>query len=313
MPQYRSRLPQTSGDIFITDGGLETTLIFQSGIVLPEFAAFVLLQDEAGRQTLRRYFHDFGRLAQRYRVGLILDSPTWRANRDWGARLGFSTQALADINRRAIDLLVELRESLQTPVTRCVINGVIGPRADGYVPAALMTASEAADYHGAQIDTFAGTEADMVTAVTMNYGDEAIGVALAARSARMPVAISFTVETDGRLPTGESLQQAIEGTDEASDGFPEYYMINCAHPLHFGPALAPAGAWLSRIRGVRANASQKSHAELNEATELDDGDPQELGGQYRDLKGRLSQLTVLGGCCGTDQRHIDAICRLFLS
>jgi len=132
---------------------------------------------------------------------------------------------------------------------------------------------------------------------------------LAAQSSAMPIAISFTVETDGRLPTGDTLQHVIEATDEATGAFPIYYMINCAHPVHFKQSLAGSGDWLGRIRGLRANASQNSHAELNEATELDAGDPQQLGVEYRNLKAQLPQLNVLGGCCGTDQRHVEAVCR----
>lgn len=309
MPKYRLRLPQVSGDLFITDGGLETTLIFHHGIDLPEFAAFVLLQDSAGVETLQGYFRDYATLAQRYKVGLILDSPTWRANRDWGEKLGFSQPALADLNKRSIELLATIRDSMETDATRGVIGGCVGPRADGYIPSRLMSAEEAAEYHFPQVQTFAQTQADMVTVLTMNYVEEAIGVALAARSSGMPVAISFTVETDGKLPTGDTLRDAIERTDEATSSFPTYYMINCAHPVHFKQSLTPSGDWLSRIRGLRANASQKSHAELNEATELDAGDPDQLGEDYRDLRDQLPHLSVFGGCCGTDQRHLEAICK----
>jgi S-methylmethionine-dependent homocysteine/selenocysteine methylase len=276
MSKYRHNLPQTSGDMFITDGGIETTLIYHHGLNLPEFAAFVLLEDEEGIEALRRYYRDYAAIGQRYRVGFILDSPTWRANRDWGSRLGYSEEALAQINRRAIELMLEIRESVETDATRGVIGGIIGPRGDGYVPSNMMMIEEATAYHLKQIETFAQTEADMVTALTLNYIEEAIGVALAAQSCNMPVAISFTVETDGKLPTGDTLKEAIERTDEATGAFPVYYMINCAHPLHFQQSLTPAGDWLSRIRGLRANASQMSHIELNAATELDDGNPVEL-------------------------------------
>ncbi|MBP1688338.1 MAG: homocysteine S-methyltransferase [Deltaproteobacteria bacterium] len=312
MPKYRHRLPQTSGELFVTDGGLETTLIFHHGITLPEFAAFVLMQDDTGVDTLQRYYREYGTLAQRYGVGFLFDSPTWRASRDWGQRLGFSEQALADLNRRSIELLMGIRDSSETHATRGVISGCIGPRADGYVPSRRMSSEEAAEYHLPQVRTFSQTEADMISVLTLNYVEEAIGVTLAARSVGMPVAISFTVETDGTLPTGDTLKEAIERTDDATAAFPAYYMINCAHPTHFRQSLDLAGTWLSRVRGLRANASQKSHAELNDATELDDGDPRSFGTDYRRLKARLPQLSVLGGCCGTDKRHIEAICKAVL-
>lgn len=307
MPRYRHALPQLSTDLFVTDGGIETTLIFHDGLELPSFAAFVLLEQEQGILALGRYFESYITLATRYRTGLLLESPTWRANPDWGRRLGYSRESLAEMNRRAIQFIAAFRarpDLLDRPV---VLSGNIGPRGDGYVPAARMGPEEAMGYHAEQIGTFADTEADLVSAFTINYVEEAIGIARAAQMLRMPAVISFTVETDGRLPTGDSLQAAIERTDEASNGHPAYYMINCAHPTHFGSSLRAGAEWVGRIRGVRANASRMSHAELNDATTLDEGDPLELAHHYETLKGLLPGLVVLGGCCGTDHRHVEAI------
>jgi S-methylmethionine-dependent homocysteine/selenocysteine methylase len=180
-------------------------------------------------------------------------------------------------------------------------------RGDGYVPAVAMTEQDAEAYHRAQVETFDGSAADMVCAITMNYVEEAIGIARAAQRADMPVAISFTVETDGNLPTGQALKAALEQVDEATSGYPCYYMINCAHPTHFEQVLTEDELWLGRIRGLRANASRKSHAELNDSPELDVGNPVELGKQYASLKQRLSRLNVMGGCCGTDHRHVKQI------
>ena len=307
MAKYRNILPQLGDAGFLADGGIETTLIFQEGLDLPEFAAFVLLQDEAGRRALHKYFCTYVELAGKHRVGLVLESATWRASRDWGHKLGFSESELAELNRRAITLLAGLRAEYETPESPIVISGCIGPRGDGYVPSAVMSAAEAQAYHAFQVELFRQTEADLVTAITMNYIEEAIGITRAALAAGMPVVISFTVETDGRLPTGQSLQEAIERTDAATDNGPAYYMINCAHPQHFENVL-DGGAWMDRIRGVRANASTKSHAELNESSELDEGNPAEFGRQHRSLMDMLKNLRVLGGCCGTDHRHIEAIC-----
>ncbi len=307
--RYRDRLPQLGERPFVTDGGLETTLIYQAGIELPCFAAFVLLDRPEHETTLTDYFANYARIGRAHGAGVVLESVTWRANPDWGAKLGYDQSALADVQRRAIDQLVALRARYEAPATPIVVSGNLGPRGDGYRVDSRMTAEEARAYHAPQIDTFAGTDADMIAAFTMNYTDEAIGIATAARSAGMPVAISFTVETDGRLPSGESLQTAITRTDDATDGHPAYYMINCAHPSHFRAVLDRGGAWRERIRGVRANASKRSHAELDAATELDIGDPEELGRDYRALTEVLPRLTVVGGCCGTDHRHVDAICR----
>jgi S-methylmethionine-dependent homocysteine/selenocysteine methylase len=308
MAKYRHRLPQVEGGLFLTDGGIETTLIFHDGLELPFFAAFHLLQDEKGTGALRRYFTRHASIACERGVGFILESATWRASADWGARLGYSPPALAHANRKAIDLLHELRRDLETERSPMVISGCIGPRGDGYRPDAAMTPQQAQAYHQAQVRVFADAEADLVTAITMTNSNEAIGVAGAARAEGMPVVISFTVETDGRLPTGEPLADAIKAVDDATAGAPAYFMINCAHPTHFDHELVVGASWVSRIRGVRANASRCSHAQLDEATVLDDGDPVELGGQYRELRARLAHLNVLGGCCGTDHRHIEQIC-----
>jgi S-methylmethionine-dependent homocysteine/selenocysteine methylase len=312
MPRYRHQLPQLSGGLFLTDGGIETTLIFHEGLTLPYFAAFDLLKHDEGIAALQKYFRSYADIARRYGVGCILESATWRASPDWGTKLGYSATALADRNRQAVALLQEIRDAYERDTAPIVISGCIGPRGDGYNPATLMSEGDAERYHTLQATTFRDTEADLVTAITMTYAAEAIGLTRAAQAADMPVVVSFTVETDGRLPTGQTLQEAIEQVDDATGRGPAYYMINCAHPTHFAGTLAAGARWLERISGLRANASTQSHAELDEAAELDDGDPVDLGLRYRELKGKLRRLNVLGGCCGTDHRHIEAICQACL-
>jgi S-methylmethionine-dependent homocysteine/selenocysteine methylase len=305
MAQYRDALPQLGGDLFLADGGLETTLIFHDGLDLPDFAAYALLRRPEGEAALRKYFRAYAAIAQRFGVGLILESATWRASRDWAERLGHTPAELADLNRAAVRQLEGIRAEFQrAPI---VISGCLGPRGDGYNPSTLMSVEAAETYHAAQVRIFADSAADLVTAITMNYVEEAIGIARAARSAGMPVVISFTVETDGRLPTRDTLQAAIERVDTATAAYPAYYMINCAHPTHFERALDPKEAWTQRLRGLRANASRQSHAELNESPTLDPGDPVELGREYAALKQRLPRLNVMGGCCGTDHRHVEQI------
>lgn len=311
MAKYRNALPQLSGDLFLTDGGIETTLVFHEGVELPHFAAFHLLQDPEGTAILHKCYSAYADIASQFETGLILESATWRASQDWGERLGYSPYLLESANRKAVALLEGVRGSCEHATRPIVISGCLGPRADGYRAEHKMTAPAARDYHRAQIHTLADTEADMLCAMTLNYTDEAIGIAQAAGDADMPLAISFTVETDGKLPDGPSLREAIEQVDQETDSYPLYYMINCAHPTHFQTVLSQeAGAWQNRIRGIRANASSKSHAELDEATELDSGDPAELASQYAELKRQLGQLNILGGCCGTDPHHIREIARV---
>lgn len=307
MSLYRQRLPQLGSQPFLADGGLETTLVYHEGLELPCFAAFTLLGTEAGMQVLRRYYARYLDTARAAGLGIVLETPTWRANPDWGARLGYDAAALADTNRSGVGLLLEVRAAARARGTPVVVSGNLGPRGDGYRADARMTAREARDYHAAQVAIFAASDADMAAAFTLTYAEEAIGIALAAREHELPVALAFTVETDGRLPSGEPLGEAILRTEAATGGSPAYYMVNCAHPEHFTGVLRAGGAWRERIRGIRANASRCSHAELDAATELDAGDPLALAAEYQELHRLLPWLTVFGGCCGTDHRHVEAI------
>ncbi|HEY2317524.1 MAG TPA: homocysteine S-methyltransferase family protein [Solirubrobacteraceae bacterium] len=303
----RPTLPQLRDRLFLTDSGLETTLIFREHLDLPSFAAFVLLETEAGRRRLRAYFERHLAIARAHGTGFIAEAPTWRANPDWARTLGYDESRLAAINRTAICELADMRvREGETPET-FVISGCVGPRRDGYDAGVGMSAREAERYHDAQIQTFADTPADLVCALTLTYVDEAIGITRAAARAGLPVVISFTVETDGRLPTGTTLESAIGDVDAATDGGPAYYMINCAHPQHFSAPLEAGHLWPQRVRGIRANASRRSHAELDDAATLDDGNPSELAMDYRRLVTALPQLSILGGCCGTDHRHVAAI------
>ena len=301
-------LPQLSGDrVFLTDGGLETSMIFHRGLDLPLFASYKLLEDGQGRAALRDYFARYLDVARERDAGFILDTATWRSNPDWGARLGDDAEALDAVNRTAVELAKEIRDEHGAAGPTVLVDGVVGPRGDGYVVEHAMTAADAEEYHSAQVRSFAAAGADMVSAITMTYAEEAIGIARAAAAAEIPVVISFTVETDGRLPSGQALGDAIGQVDAETGGSVAYYMVNCAHPSHFEQVLADGGDWLERIAGLRANASKLSHAELDEAEELDEGDPDALGAGYVALRAHLPNANVLGGCCGTDERDVAAV------
>jgi homocysteine S-methyltransferase len=304
---YRDSLPFDDGSLFLTDAGMETVLIFHQGQDLPSFATFPLLEHEQGREALRTYYEPFLDLARSRGTGFILGGSTWRASSDWGDELGYDAEALALINRMAMEFVEELR--LNAPATQptVLLEAPIGPRGDAYAPSSVMTAAEAERYHAPQLATLSETAVDLATALTITYAEEAIGMVRAARSQGIPIAVSFTVETDGRLPSGQMLRAAIEQVDAETDGAPLHYMINCAHPTHFASTLEEEGAWRERIRGLRANASTRSHAELDDAEELDDGDPADLAARHVDLRESLPNLTILGGCCGTDIRHVTRI------
>ncbi|MEE4238550.1 MAG: homocysteine S-methyltransferase family protein, partial [Anderseniella sp.] len=233
MSKYRNNLPNGKDRLFLIDSGMETTFVFTDGIDLPAFAAYPLIAEARGRQRIRDYYRQHARIAADAGTGFILESVGWRANRDWGAQLGHDADALASFNRESIRLLEDLRNELETPAMPVVISGCVGPRGDGYVAGSAMSVAEARGYHADQILTYASTGADQVTAMTMTNAEEAAGIALAARLANIPVAISFTLETDGCLPTGQSLKDAIAFVEDRSGRTPAYYMINCAHPDHF--------------------------------------------------------------------------------
>jgi len=301
-----TRLPQLDR-LFLTDGGLETDLMFNHGIDLPGFAAIMLLRTAEGRTALEAYFRRYLDFARRIGAGFILESASWRASADWAPQLGVTPAELDRLSARSVEMLKALRSEYETPATPIVVSGCIGPRGDGYDPGRIMSRGEAEAYHLRQAAALAAAGPDLLTAMTLTNVNEAIGIAAAAETVGLPIVLSFTVETDGRLPTGDRLGAAIQAIDQATAGYPAYFMINCAHPSHFEETLAKGGSWTRRIRGIRANASRCSHAELEAMAELDAGDPAGLGEDYRRLRERLPQINVLGGCCGTDQRHVEAI------
>ncbi|MDH5762148.1 MAG: homocysteine S-methyltransferase family protein [Nitrospinota bacterium] len=306
MSKYRNQLPQLSGDLFLTDAGLETDLIFNHGIEIREFAAHTLLPDPKGREAIANYLRGFLSLANQYDSGLILDSQTWKAHLHWAKDLKATEQELHQANKDSVAFIAELRHEFAVNKNPIVLNGVIGPRGDAYAPEARLAAKEAEEYHAKQIGWLAETEVDMITAMTFTQSDEAIGLVRAACSAGLPVVVSFTVETDGRLPTGQPLKEAIGAVDEATEGATAYFMVNCAHPDHFSNVLEDS-PWARRIRGLRCNASRLSHEELDNCEVLDDGDPEELASQYKTITTQMPWLNVFGGCCGSDLRHVTQI------
>jgi homocysteine S-methyltransferase len=306
--KYRNALPQLSGDLFLADAGIETDLIFNHGVEIREFASHTLLPNPTSREIVANYFRGFLSLAKNFDAGFILDSQTWKAHLHWAEDLGTTEQELCLANKDSIAFIAELRDEYSTNSKPIVLNGVIGPRGDAYAPESRVAAVEAEEYHAKQIAWLAETDVDMVTATTFTQSDEAIGVVQAARSADLPIVISFTVENDGRLPTGQPLDEAINAVDNATNAAAAYFMVNCAHPNHFFDVLDDSD-WARRIRGLRCNASRLTHAELDECEVLDDGDPEELANQYKSIAASMPWLNVFGGCCGSDLRHVTEIAK----
>lgn len=305
MSRYRTELPQLSGDLFLADAGIETDLIFNHGIEIREFAAHTLLSETAGREALANYFRPFLRLAKQYDAGFILDSQTWKAHRHWASDLQSAPEELRQANRDSIQFISELRDEFpdNKPI---VLTGIVGPRGDAYSPDQLIEANQAREYYREQVGWLSETECDMVCGTTFTQAGEAIGLVLACNELEMPVVISFTVETDGSLPTGQSLGEAIVSVDDATNCGASYFAVNCAHPDHFFHVLKDQ-PWGKRIKAMRCNASRQSHAELDACEVLDDGNPTELGSQYREVAQRMPWINIFGGCCGTDLRHVTQI------
>ena len=306
MSNDTSRTPDTHSTLCLTDGGLETWLIFHKGRELRDFASFELLRDAAGRELLASYYRDFMRLAAESGLGFVAETPTWRANPQWGAGLGWSVDGLDAVNREAVAFVEALRRASPRP-DDVFVCGNVGPRGDGYVAGEAMSVAEAEAFHGFQMRSFSRAGVAMASAFTITNVSEAKGIVRAAGAVGLPCVVSFTLETDGRLPSGEGLREAVEALDAEPETRPLYVMVNCAHPDHFADVLEPGAAWTRRIRGIRANASRMSHAELDACETLDDGDPRELGELYGALGEALPELAVVGGCCGTDLRHVRAI------
>lgn len=309
MAHYRTALPQLTGTLFLTDAGLETDIIFNKGIDIREFAAHTLLPDPGGREVLVRYFREMLSLAKSAGTGFILDCPTWKAHMHWAMDLGASEAEIRQANIDSVAFAADLRDEFSTNEQPIVLNGLVGPRGDAYAPEAQIATDEAEKYHAQQIGWLAETDVDMVSALTFTQADEAIGAVRAAKALGLPIVVSFTTETDGRLPTGQSLGDAIQQVDAETDGAAAYFMVNCAHPEHFSGVIDDS-AWTKRIHGLRCNASRLSHAELDECEVLDDGNPVELAQQYAELKASMPWLNAFGGCCGSDLRHVTEIAKV---
>ncbi|MGI3184950.1 homocysteine S-methyltransferase family protein [Nioella aestuarii] len=305
-------LPHQTERLFLTDGGTETWLMYKKGFELPEFSAFHLLNDSAAYDALLSYYRAFATLACQLETAFIFDSLSYRASRDWGALLGYSPEGLAEMNLRCLDLYRRAAQEAGLPDANVILSGCIGPKGDAYQRNEGLTAEKAQTYHAEQIATFVDGGADLVTALTLNMSEEAIGIARAAKAAGIASVISFTLDKDRRMKSGETLQEAIAKVDAATGSAPAYYMINCSHPLDFGPALEPA-PWMQRVRGIRANASTLDHGTLCQLGHLEEGNPDELAAQYRELRDRFPWMNVFGGCCGTDVVHVQKIGQALLA
>ena len=288
---------------YLTEGGQETELMYGYGFDLPQFALFPLLDDPAAVTRLTSMYQAVLEVAVRHEMGVVLGGLDYRASPDWAGLLGLDAAALAKYQRRSVDFLRQVSAPYRDRLPHILIVGTVGPQGDAYERNERVTADSAETYHAVQVATLAAAGVDVVLAMTFTSADEAIGVVRAARAQRLPVIVSF-------MPGGPDepgLGSMIRRVDDATDGYPVCYGLNCSHPLEFGPQLEHGGEWTRRIGVLRPNASSKDKVELCQIGHLERGDPVDLARRMGELAQRMPHVSAWGGCCGTWDEHLELI------
>ena len=300
--------PQEEGRFYLTEGGTETELMYKHGFELPHFAMFPLLDNPEAVSKMREMFRSYLDVAAKHEFCALMGGLDYRASPDWGELLGYSPAGLSDANLQSIEFLRDVAGEYSSDIPEILFQGLIGPRGDAYERNETITENEAEDYHAVQLETLKKADVDLALAITFNNIPESVGVARAAAEIGIPLAISLTLDSSSKLRSGPSLAEAITTIDKEPDQSPEYYLINCSHPVEYEPAIEP-GEWIERIRGVRPNASKMEKIALCKIGHLEDGDPEELGTLCGDLARRYPHMDIWGGCCGTWDKHLDEIAR----
>lgn len=294
-----------NNNIFMINGGLETTLIYKYNLELPFFSCIDLFKNVNTKKIIYQYYLEYLKVAQKYNSFIIIDTPTWRFNKDWASKLGYNEIELLNRNKEAVVLISKLKNDYNN----IIISGKIGPKYEGYFISEKMSIEESKNYHSTQIKTFSELNIDIITASAMNYVEEAIGISYSAKDKSIPLVISFTLNNDSKLPSGMALEDAINYIDYITNEYPIYYMINCVHPKYFIELLRinKDKKWINRIRGIRPNASSKSHEELEKLNKLDSGNIDELANYCKEIKNICPNINIFGGCCGTNINHVESI------
>jgi len=308
MVKHTTFPPQNRGRFYLTEGGTETELMYKHGFELPHFAMFPLLDNPKAVSKMREMFRSYLDVAAEHDFCALMGGLDYRASPDWGDLLGYSPASLSDANLQSIEFLRELANEYSSQVPEILIQGLIGPRGDAYERNETISENEAEDYHSVQLETLKKANVDSALAITFNNIPESVGVARAAAKIGVPLAISLTLDSNSKLHSGPSLADAITAIDEQTNQAPEYFLINCSHPLEFEPAIEP-GDWIQRVRGVRPNASKMDKMALCQIGYLEDGDPEELGRLCGDLARQYPHMDIWGGCCGTWDNHLNEIAK----
>jgi homocysteine S-methyltransferase len=301
--------PQENDVIYLAEGGQETEIMYRHGHDLPEFAMYPLLENPEAVADLKQMYARVLDIAAECGFAAMICGLDYRASPDWGEKLGYSRSGLAEALEASIAFLRDVAEPYQGQIDRILIGGSIGPRGDAYSLNRTITADEAEDYHGFQLEVLQRVGVDFASAMTFNNVAEAIGVSRAAARVGLPLSMGFVLDNNHRLKSGASLREAVEAVDaEAGNAKPDFYGINCSHPLEFEPALE-SGDWILRLRSLRPNASARDKMDLCKIGHLEEGDPVDLGHRMGALAKRLPHVDIFGGCCGTWDKHLCEIAR----
>lgn len=301
--------PMGSGEIFLTEGGSETEIMYRHGFELPEFAMFPLLDNPKAVSAMHGIFSKQLDVAAEFGLSFLLSGLDYRASPDWGAKLGYSPTALAEANTAAIDFLRDVAKGYEGQVPRLLFGGILGPRGDAYGLNREITADVAEEYHAVQLETLKLAGVDFACAMTFNNIPESVGAARAAAKIGVPLSVSLTLDSTHRLKSGPSLADAITEIDaQTGNDAPDFYLLNCSHPLEYEPALETED-WINRLRGVRPNASKMEKIALCKLGHIEEGNPVELGSQLRSLSERYPHMDIFGGCCGTGHSHLREIAK----
>jgi S-methylmethionine-dependent homocysteine/selenocysteine methylase len=308
LAEQRPFPPQKEGRFYLSEGGTETEILYKYGFELPQFATFPLLDNPEAVSKMQGMYRNYLDVVAKHGMCALIGGLDYRASPDWAELLGYSPEALSEANHKSINFLREVADEYLSDIPEILIQGLIGPRGDAYERNRSITENEAEDYHSVQLTTLKEADVDLALAITFNNVPESIGVARAAKKIGVPLAISLTLDSTSKLNSGPSLAEAITQIDDETDLAPEFYLINCSHPLEYEPAIE-SGDWINRIRGVRPNASKLEKIALCKIGHLEDGDPIELGEQCGDLARRYPHMDIWGGCCGTWDTHLDQIAK----
>lgn len=294
--------------VILGEGAVIERLRRSPGIRLDEHVVnSALIYDKSGRAALEAIYRQYLDIGQRYQLPLLLSTPTWRAGRERIAAAGLAGR---DVNGDNSRFLAELRDSYGDYARQVAICGLMSCRGDAYKPAEAMSANAAGDFHSWQANALAAAGVDFLLAATLPALSEAIGLARAQAATGLPYLISFVARPEGTLLDGTPLDTAIATIDVAITPRPLAYLINCTHASIFRSALLnernSSPLVRARIIGLLANTAALSPDELDESAELVEEAPEVFGNSVAALRDELN-MKVLGGCCGTDERHIDCL------